>query len=213
MVCLTPRVPRREERPDAVFRILFLGNLSQRKGVSELLQAMRRLQHLAGRWQAVIAGGGDIAGYRAEAARLGLGAELEFFGWAHQEQAAELLAAADVLVLPSFDEGLPLVILEALANGVAVVCTPVGEIPSTLRDGVDALFVPAGDVAALAAVLERLIRSPALRRQLEVQGRAFYRRAFSIEAFFNAVATVHRRVFGIAARFDARGCGHGVTAR
>jgi len=201
--------PRRPDLPHHVFRVLFLGNLSARKGVSELLQALASLPGGGERWHAVIAGGGDVEGFRAEATRRGLGSNVEFFGWARQDQAADLLAAADVLVLPSYDEGLPLVILEALANGVAVVCTPVGEIPSTLGDGKEAIFVAPRDAAALAQALARLIEEPALRQALELQGRAFYERGFSIEAFFNAVATIHQRVFGIRARFDARGSGRG----
>ncbi|MCU0919743.1 MAG: glycosyltransferase family 4 protein [Burkholderiaceae bacterium] len=205
------RLPRRLDEPGHQFRILFLGNLSERKGVTDLLRAFTLMRSPATQWQATLAGGGDVDGYRRTASDLGLGEHVIFFGWARQDQAAELLAAADVLVLPSYDEGLPLVILEALANSVAVICTPVGEIPSTLTDGRDALFVPPGDPAALAAALDRLIAEPALRRELETQGRAFYERGFSIEAFFNAVAAVHRRLFGTAARFDPAGRtrGHG----
>ena len=68
------------------------------------------------------------------------------------------MAAADVLVLPSYDEGLPLVILEALAIAVAVVCTPVGEIPTALSNGVNAHFVKPGDVAGIAAGLHRTLQ-------------------------------------------------------
>jgi glycosyltransferase involved in cell wall biosynthesis len=193
------------------FRVLFLGNLLERKGLSDLLQAFSRMATPVAQWEATIAGGGDVEGYQRKAREIGLGNNVTFFGWARQEQAAALLAQADVLVLPSYDEGLPLVILEALANGVAVVCTPVGEIPATLRDGREALFVQPGDSAGIAAALDRLIAEPALRRELERNGEAFYKQRFSIEAFFKAVAAVHQRVFGASAAFDARGVsrGHG----
>lgn len=203
--------PRRADTPGHRFRVLFLGNLTERKGVTDLLRACTLLRSPGSEWHVTFAGGGDVEGYRRSSAAMGLEDNVQFFGWARQDQAAELLAAADALVLPSYDEGLPLVILEALAHGVAVVCTPVGEIPSTLSDGRDALFVPPGDATALAAALDRLIHEPALRQALEQQGRAFYARGFSIEAFFNAVAAVHRRVFGAAAHFDpaGRSRGHG----
>lgn len=206
-----PRVARRAEGSHTRFRILFLGNLLERKGLSDLLRALSYLQSRSTQWEATIAGGGDVEGYRRKAAELGLGDNVKFFGWARQDQAVELLAQADALVLPSYDEGLPLVILEALANGVAVVCTPVGEIPSTLRDGSEAVFVQPGDSAGIAAALDRLMTDASLRRTLEQRGQAFYRERFSIEAFFNSVAAVHRRVFGTCAEFDAQGGfrGHG----
>lgn len=206
-----PRVARRAESSRTHFRILFLGNLLERKGLSDLLLAFSQMTTPATRWEATIAGGGDVENYRRKAQEMGLGDNVTFFGWARQDQASELLANADVLVLPSYDEGLPLVILEALANGVAVVCTPVGEIPSTLTDGREALFVQPGDVAGIAALLDRLILDPALRCALERAGQVFYKQSFSIEAFFLAVAAAHQRVFGASAAFDARGGaqGHG----
>jgi len=205
------RVPRRLDVPGHPLRLLFLGNLSDRKGVSDLLHALTLMRSPAPHWHLTVAGGGDVEGYRQAAQRMGLADAVTFFGWAQQDQVAELLAAADALVLPSYVEGLPLVILEALANGVAVVCTPVGEIPTTLTDGRNALFVPPGDPPQLAAALDRLVADPALRLQLEAQGLAFYRRGFSNEAFFNAVATVHQRLFGCRASFDpaGRAGGHG----
>ncbi|MBP6902250.1 MAG: glycosyltransferase family 4 protein [Burkholderiaceae bacterium] len=206
-----PRLPRRAEGSQDKLRVLFLGNLLERKGLSDLLQAFTRIRTPADRWQATVAGGGDVDGYRAKSAALGLEPQVSFFGWARQDQAAELLSQADVLVLPSYDEGLPLVILEALAHGVAVVCTPVGEIPHTLEDGKHALFVQPGDVDGIAAALDRLMAEPELRRKLEREGHATYRERFSMHAFFDAVAQVHQRVFGISARFDEAGSarGHG----
>lgn len=210
-----PRVARRTPRAEAPQRVLFLGNLSERKGVSDLLHALAT-PGLGERLQVSFAGGGDIASYRALAERLGLaiteardrtgagdggngGGFVRFEGWADQAKAGALLAAADVLVLPSYDEGLPLVILEALANGVAVLCTPVGEIPSVLSDRVDAVFVPPGDVPAIAAALHRLLNDEVLRQRLERNGRALYEAQFSMQRFFGNIAALHRQIFGTAA--------------
>jgi glycosyltransferase involved in cell wall biosynthesis len=191
-------VPRRTGRRDEPRRLLFLGNLSERKGVSDLLRALAR----PGFDQGVVAsivGGGDVAGYQAMAARLGIASFVRFEGWADQGRAAELMAAADVLVLPSYDEGLPLVILEALANSVAVVCTPVGEIASMLSDGVNACFVQPGDVAGIAAGLHKTLGDPAFRRELELNGSALYESRFAMARFFANIADIHESVFGICA--------------
>ena len=101
-----------------------------------------------------------------------------------------------MLILPSYDEGLPLVILEALAYGVAVICTPVGEIPHVLSDGVDARFVQPGDRAGLAAAVNDLVLDASMRRRMEEAGPRLYRQMFSIDVFFRAVADVHREFFG-----------------
>jgi glycosyltransferase involved in cell wall biosynthesis len=194
-----PTEPRRQAGVDEIQRVLFVGNLSERKGVSDLLAALA----LPGAdWRQVdvqIAGGGDVAGYQAQAKALGLSDWVHFSGWVGQAEVARLMAAADVLVLPSYDEGLPLVILEALANGVAVVCSPVGEISSALTDGVNGIFVPPGDVLALAKSLQCVLKDPLIRQTLEQKGRQLFEREFSLRHFFHAVALVHQRQFGVSA--------------
>ncbi len=189
------RGPRDSAAPK---RVLFLGNLSERKGVSDLLQALARPGFEALPLQVVFAGGGDVAGYTAKAQALGVGEMVRFAGWCGQQQVAELMAQSDVLVLPSYDEGLPLVILEALAHGVAVVCTPVGEIPAVLTDEVNAMFVEPGDIDGIAAVLQRVLREPGLLETLGRNGRAIYERQFSLPRFFSSVASIHQRHFGVA---------------
>lgn len=194
-----PARARRELQPAAPVRVLFLGNLMERKGVSDLLVALAdpRLSNCA--WVAQFAGGGDKAHYEALSGSLGLAGRVEFVGWADQARAADLLAAADLLVLPSYDEGLPLVILEALAYGIAVVCTPVGEIPHVLRDRVDAYFVTPGDRDEIASTLLALIEQPELLRRLEKAGPELYRQCFSIGVFFRAIGAVHQEYFGCQA--------------
>lgn len=120
-------------RARAGSQLLFVGNLSERKGVSDLLHALHDPRLRAIPCELTLAGGGggggDVEGYAALAARLQLDGRVRFLGWADKATLDRLLAEADVLVLPSYHEGLPLAILEALARGVPVVCTPVGEIP------------------------------------------------------------------------------------
>jgi glycosyltransferase involved in cell wall biosynthesis len=193
-----PTHARRITADGGVQRVLFLGNLSERKGVSDLLQALALPGLDTAHLEVTIAGGGDVEGYEGKARALGIDGFVRFAGWSDQQQVARLMARTDVLVLPSYDEGLPLVILEALANGVAVVCTPVGEIPSVLEDGVNACFVQPGDVAGIAAALQRVLQQPGLRASLENNGRALYEQKFSMARFFSSVAHIHQRDFGVA---------------
>ena len=197
-------MPRQESSEHGKpLRLFFLGNLSERKGVSDLIKALGRSKVAAGgNFEAVFGGIGDIEGYTALAREVGAAEVCQFAGWVGQKQAATLMAGTDVLVLPSYDEGLPLVILEALANSTAVICTPVGEIPHALKDGVDALFVAPGDIDQLARAIDRVLSDADLRRALQAGGRASYEEHFSIEKFSETIAGFHQQHFGISARLS-----------
>lgn len=195
-----PRVPRQEAGPRETLQVLFVGNLSERKGVSDLLQALAQPALAELPLRLTLAGGGDIDGYAAQAERLRIAHRVHFHGWAGQAQLGRLLARADVLVLPSYDEGLPLAILEALAHGVAVVCTPVGEIPHVLAHLRDAVFVEPGDPASIARGLAQVLSAPGLRERLGHNGRALHEAQFSLDRFAAAIARIHQRQFGLSAQ-------------
>ena len=197
-----PRTVRRAEVP-AVPRVLFVGNLSERKGVPELLEALAQPALANVPLQLTLAGGGDIAGFAEQARQLGVAGKVDFHGWATQEQVEQLLAQADVLVLPSLDEGLPLAILEALAHGVAVVCTPVGEIPHVLSHGHTACFVEPGAPASIARGLALVLTDDQLRERLERKGQALHQAQFSLRHFASSIARIHQQMFGLSARLPA----------
>jgi glycosyltransferase involved in cell wall biosynthesis len=181
-------------------QILFVGNLSERKGVGDLLQALSLPGWDRAHTRVILAGGGDVAGYRHQAQALGLGDWVEWTGWVERDQVAQLMASADILVLPSYDEGLPLVILEAMAQGVAVVCTPVGEIGQVIENQHQALFVSPGDPQGLAGQLQRLLNDEALRLQLAQAGQKLHRREFSMATFDSRISELHQEFFGCNAR-------------
>ena len=179
-------------------RVLFLGNLSDRKGVLDLLRALAEPVLDGSDIEVTIAGGGDVAGYQTRARELGVDGIVRFEGWCDQKKVSRLLAKCDMLVLPSYDEVLPLVILEALAHGVAVLTTAVGEIPSLLTDGEDAVYVEVGNPASIAAGIHKILKQPGLRHSLAKNGRDLYLRQFSMSTFFCNVASVHQHHFGVA---------------
>jgi glycosyltransferase involved in cell wall biosynthesis len=177
---------------------LFLANLSDRKGLSDLLRALARPEIDRSRLEVTIAGGGDVAGYQAKARELGVDGVVRFEGWCDQKKVNLLLGDCEMLILPSHDEVLPLAILESFAHGVAVVTTAVGEIPSLLTDGINAVFVKTGDPASIAAGIMRVLDEPGLRQSLAKNGRALYQQHFCLSSFFSNVASVHRHHFGVA---------------
>lgn len=194
-----PVLPRRIPDAADLKEALFLGNLSERKGVSDLLRALAAAGFDAKRLHVTLAGGGNLPYYQNMAKQLGIDEWVDFVGWIDQLASSRLLSNADILVLPSYDEGLPLVILEALAYGVAVICSPVGEIPNVLTDEVDACFVQPGDVQGIAKCLTNVLNQPHLREQLERNGHAVYMREFSVSRFFDNIAAIHRQCFGVCA--------------
>ncbi|HBK06547.1 MAG TPA: glycosyltransferase family 1 protein [Acetobacteraceae bacterium] len=179
----------RASRSNAPFRLLFVGNLLERKGVSDLLRAFSGLR--AHNIELTMAGGGPVETYRTMTADLGIADRVRFTGWVSQDAARELMVESNALILPAYDEGLPLVILEALASRTPVICTPVGSIPEVLEDRRTALFVSPGDQAAIAAAILTLLEDPALGTQLSDAGAALYDRLFTMDAFARAVGSVY----------------------
>ena len=176
--------------------LVFVGNLTERKGVSDLLAALGSDEVCALTWRVTFAGSGDLGAYRDKAKALGIASRVVFAGWTDQQQTSELLATADMLLLPSYDEGLPLSILEALAHGLPIICTPVGEIAQFLTHRETAIFVEAGDTRSLAKAIHEVLRDEDLRARLGTSGRTLYERCFSIDVFFQNLMKIYLRHFG-----------------
>lgn len=174
-------------------RILFLGRLGTRKGVPEILRALADPRVLCKRWTAVMAGDGDVALYRAEADKLGLGDRVMFSGWVNSDGAQRLLVESDLLVLPSHAEGLPMSIVEAFAYGVPVVSTPVGAISDIVEDGANGMLVQPGNSTQLADAMLSLIDDESLRLTLAQNARRTWEEHLDITTYARELAQCWRR--------------------
>jgi len=142
-------------------------------------------------WRAVIAGGGgEVAGFREETRARGLDHRVSLPGWMNQADVQKLLSAADVLVLPSYGEGMAMSVLEAMSFGLCVVCTPVGALAEVIEDGVSGLLVQPGDVEGLAKALRRTLDDPDLRRRLGEGARSRYRAGYDVRAYPERICAV-----------------------
>ncbi|MGR3540282.1 MAG: glycosyltransferase, partial [Hasllibacter sp.] len=162
-------------------RVLFVGRLDAVKGAPLLLEAFAALRDShpdAG--LDVVGDGSDRARLEARAAELGLGAAATFHGYMAQDAVARMLERADVLVLPSFAEGVPVVLMEAMASRVPVIASRVAGVPELVEDGVSGFVVPPGDLDALTRRLGRLLDDPALRARMGEAGRGKVEAEFDI---------------------------------
>lgn len=182
--------PRPEGGP---VRLLFLGRLVPLKGLSVLFEALAGEALRARDWTLTIGGDGDLDRYRAEVERFGLADRVRFAGWLDREGCAAALGAAQVVVQPSFTEVLPMAVLEAMAHGLAIVATPVGNVPDAIAAEETGLLVPPGDPAALAAALCRVIDDAALRERLGAGARARFEAAFDVTAYRGRLLELYRR--------------------
>ena len=151
-------------------RLLFVGRLTPIKGVRVLIEAFAlACRDRPGLQLALLGDGTDRRELEALAAPLG--DRVQFLGYGSQQDVARELAASDALVLPSFAEGLPVVLMEAMASARPVIATAVAGVPELVEDGVSGLLVPAGDMAGLAAQIGRLADDADLRRRMGQAGR------------------------------------------
>lgn len=149
--------------------LLAMAALVRRKGLDVLLDAVAALAGNGMRPAVWLAGDGPERGaLAAQAERLGLGAQVRFLGY--RRDVGDLLAACDILVLPSRREGLGNAALEAMGAGRPVVASAVGGLAEAVIDGRTGLLVPPEDTAALGAALERLLRDEGLRGRLGAAG-------------------------------------------
>jgi glycosyltransferase involved in cell wall biosynthesis len=145
--------------------VTFVGRLIDGKGVGDLIESFSRLEGT----QAVLCVIGD-GPRRAElemlSASCGVRDRVKFTGYQPEQRALELIRASDVVVNPSYTEGLPTSVLEAALLGRAILASDVGGTPEVVTNKRSGLLVPAGDLAALGAALASLLADPALRLQL-----------------------------------------------
>jgi len=165
--------PRLERAAPEIFEILCVGRLTPAKGQHILIDAVERLMQEGRQVRLRLVGSGpDETSLREHAARSTAAECMVFEGAINQDRIRDFYAAADVFCLPSFAEGLPVVLMEAMAMELPCVTTQIAGIPELIRDGVDGLLVPPSDLDALVKALARLMDNAELREQIGKSGRA-----------------------------------------
>ncbi|WP_020471100.1 glycosyltransferase family 4 protein [Zavarzinella formosa] len=175
--------------------ILMLANLAPHKGQRTAIQAMADLRNrgiLAECWLAGTERGGQTEftnELTRQIATLGLGDRVKLLG--HRTDAPDLLQAADVFLLPSTNEGLPLSILEAQAVGVPVLAAPTAGVPETITDDVTGYLIPADDAKGYADKIALLLEQPAVRHRLTEAAMSQIRREYTWTVFGERLRTIY----------------------
>lgn len=187
-----PATPRGQDGP---LRLLDVGRLVPQKGPSILVDAVDRLLRRGVPVRARIVGAGPLADDLArEVSRRGLSDAIELTGPIGQDRLPELYRWADVFVLPSFAEGLPVVLMEAMATGLPVVTTQIAGIGELVIDRTHGRVVPPGRPDRLADAIADLAADPLRRRRMGQAGRAAVLADFTVTAGSTAAADFVRRV-------------------
>ncbi|QZA82034.1 glycosyltransferase family 4 protein [Deefgea piscis] len=177
--------------------LLFLGHVGDRKGTFDLIRAMPDVIKLNPAVQLKIGGTGQIEAARQLAVELKVEAHVEFLGWVVGEDKERLLNSATLLLLPSYNEGLPMSILEAMAHGLPVIASDVGGIPEALACCVTECIVQPGDVLDLANKINHLLSDDALREDIARKLQQTVVEKFDVEVVANELTQLYNRLLEV----------------
>ncbi|MBQ4834140.1 glycosyltransferase family 4 protein [Pseudoalteromonas sp. MMG010] len=162
--------------------ILFLGRLGGRKGVADLIQAFYQVHKKVPNSRLILGGDGDLNVFKQQAKELGIEEQVIFLGWVNGQDKLDWLARADVFCLPSYNEGFPMGVLEAMSAQKAIIASRAGGIPDAIEDEKSGLLFDAGDVAELSRLLTLAIDNRSLNTALAKNAKSRFEAKFSAQA-------------------------------
>lgn len=182
-------------RPPSSDAVGFVGRLSPEKGALDFIRIARQISDRRERCEFFVAGEGpERPAMAALAAAAGLGGRVHFLGRLDQTALRKLYRSLDVVLVPSHTEGLPMVVLEALAMSIPVVASDVGGVGEIIQHGIHGLLAPSGDIDSLAAHMLRLLEDSALRERIGAAGRERVKSRYSLSDRITAIETLYQEV-------------------
>jgi glycosyltransferase involved in cell wall biosynthesis len=170
----------RERQPSG--NLLFVGRLAPVKGLPVLFEALASFGEDIGQWHLTIVGDGPSrADLENQALKLNLSASITFAGYQSQDAVADILSDTDILVLPSFAEGVPVVLMEAMAARTAVITTRIAGVPELVEDQKSGLLVAPGNASELANAIRQLLSAPDIAKAMGEVGREKVLAEFTLE--------------------------------
>lgn len=187
-----PKVNRREDVRENY--ILFAGTIIPRKGYADLIKAFALIAEKYSNWKVVFAGNGEIENAKRIANNCGISQQIELLGWVKGEKKEEVFQKASIYCLASDGEGFPMGVLDAWAYGIPCVVTPVGGIPDIVKDGVNGLIYPVGDIKELASKLDLLINNKDLRKSIVKETDKYVNNDFNVSVVNKKLGEIYSRL-------------------
>ena len=182
-------------------QILFLGRIGTRKGAYDLIEAM---VDVVAKYPDVIlkmGGDGELEQAAMMAEEKGIAKNIEFVGWVRGEDKAKLLAESGIYILPSYNEGMPMSVLEALSVGLPVISTTIGGIPEQVTDQVEGLLVKPGDIKGIADSISTILSDQAVYDSMSAAAKLKFDGQFSADIILPQLESLYARALS---RFDTQ---------
>ena len=176
-----PRLQVQERQISSQLELTFLGLIGDKKGAFDLLKVFKKLINNSYQVRLNIGGNGEIRRLFKEIKKLGIADFVQYCGWIEDKERDLLLRKTDIFVLPSYAEGMPMSILEAMSYAIPVVATNVGGIPELVIDGEAGSLTNPGDLDALYDKISFLIQNKDIRRDFGNKGRLLIENKYNID--------------------------------
>lgn len=174
--------------------ILYAGTINARKGYADMIKAFARIAGNHEDWIIVFVGNGEIEQGKKIADELGVGEQTIFLGWVSGIEKKRIFSLASVFCLPSYAEGFPMAVLDAMSYGLPVITTPVGGVPDVAEDGKNMLLFQPGDVEGLTQAMEHIIADKVLRNKLSEESIKLSQTIFNIDTINNEIADLYKQL-------------------
>ena len=174
--------------------ILYAGILSDRKGYNRLIEAFSKIAAKYPDWKIKFAGNGEIEKGKSLAVKFGIEQQTEFLGWIAGNTKESIFQHASIYCLPSWGEGFPMGVIDAIAYGIPVITTPVGGLEKVFHDGIDAMIYETYDLKMLADKLEQLIKSETYRNSIVNEADKLVCSDFNIITICNKIEKIYENM-------------------
>lgn len=188
-------LPEYEKEDYHDHNVLMLGRLGQRKGTYDLLKAVPMVVKSIPDVRFYLGGDGDVEQCKSIVKRNNLEQNVFFLGWVRDKEKEKQLKRCSTFILPSYYEGMPMSVLEAMSYGLATISTNAGGIPQIIEDGVDGIRVDAGSVEAITTALVQVLENEEGRKRLGKAGRSKIERKFDFKANVARLVEIYIHLF------------------
>lgn len=174
---------------------LFLGRLGQRKGIYDLLEAIQQIDtELPSDIKFYLCGDGEIDRVKEKITYLKITHRIAYVGWLDDFQKKQVFKSTAVSILPSYNEGLPMSILEAMSFGIPVISTNIASIPEVVFSGINGYLIQPGDIKSLGNNIIQLMENDSKRYAMSNKAFAFISNSFSLNRHISDLKKIYQRL-------------------